>query len=423
MMNAAIGGNVTREMKVFLTASLVNATGSALMWPLISMFVFDELGRSMADAGLALLVQSVGGIGGQLAGGALYHRLGVRRLVVGSLALHAAGLLLLPIFSRDWTAFLALLTFTGWCNAMAAPAIQSFIGFRFPERRAEMFNVVYVASNIGVAIGTALSGFLAEISYSLSFYGNGATSAAFALFFWLYLRKVDASALVAAARRKGAEAKELGVRALLSHARIYLLMALAGLLLNAGNSVWNAGVSPFLVSEGMAKSAYGMLWTLNGVLIFVGQPLVGWLRRALVTSYNGQMTASALLYAAGFVCFLVMPNYPGMVLAMILATFGEMLIAPAVPSFLSERGGRHAPFYLGVTGGVGAAGRVVGPYAMGSLYDAGGLPPVAWVAIASAAGAAALYYAHARWNRDGEGSNVTAPVSASASARSGGVSS
>jgi len=112
-----------------------------------------------------------------------------------------------------------------------------------------------------------------------------------------------------------------------------------------------------------------------------------------------------------------------MVLAMILATFGEMLIAPAVPSFLSERGGRHAPFYLGVTGGVGAEGRVVGPYAMGSLYDAGGLPPVAWVAIASAAGAAALYYAHARWNRDGEGSNVTAPVSASASARSGGVSS
>ncbi|HZG56448.1 MFS transporter [Paenibacillus sp.] len=387
----------SKEMKMFMFASLLNAAGSSLMWPIVSMYVFDELGRSMADAGLALLVHSLGMIGGQLVGGALYYRVGVRPLIVGSLLVHAAGLGALAFAGSSWPLFLALLSFIGWFNAMAMPAIQSFIGFRFPERRAEMFNAVYVANNIGVAVGTAASGFLAELSYAFSFAANGAASAAFAVFFLLYLRKAGAAAAGDPSVRKSAGSA--GNAALLANLRLYLLLALAGLLLNLSNSVWNAGVSPFLISEGSSKSAYGLLWTLNGVLIFVAQPLIGLLRRKIATTYTAQMTASAILYAAGFACFLALPNYPGLVLGMILATFGEMLIAPAVPAFLSEAGGKDAPFYLGLAGGVGSAGRVVGPYAMGSLYDGGGLAPVAWLAVAAAAGAAALYYGHARWNR------------------------
>jgi len=171
-MNIPSLRHFSKEMQVFMGASLLNAAGSALVWPLVAMFVFDELGRSMADAGLALLVQSLGGIGGQLAGGALYHRLGVKRLTVGSLALASLGLIALPFAGGSWPAFIALLAWIGWWNAMASPAIQSFIGFRFPERRAEMFNAVYVANNIGVAIGTAASGFLAELSYAISFAGR-----------------------------------------------------------------------------------------------------------------------------------------------------------------------------------------------------------------------------------------------------------
>lgn len=66
-----------REIKVFLIASLVNATGSALMWPLVTMYVFEELGRSMQDAGIVIAIQSFGGIAGQLLGGSLYHKLGL----------------------------------------------------------------------------------------------------------------------------------------------------------------------------------------------------------------------------------------------------------------------------------------------------------------------------------------------------------
>lgn len=171
-----------REVKVFLIASLISSAGGSLMWPLVTMFVFKVLGRTVTDAGLVILVMSVGGIAGQLLGGALYHRLGVKRLIVGGLALTALFLMLLPYGSGNWHLFMLLMLLVGF-NATTMPAIQAFIGFRFAEQRGELFNVIYVANNIGVALGTAISGFLAQISYDLSFILNGLTSAGFALFF------------------------------------------------------------------------------------------------------------------------------------------------------------------------------------------------------------------------------------------------
>ncbi|MNJ51236.1 Major Facilitator Superfamily protein [compost metagenome] len=88
-----------------------------------------------------------------------------------------------------------------------------------------------------------------------------------------------------------------------------------------------------------------------------------------------------------------------MVLAMVLATLGEMLISPAIPSFIAERCGKEAPFYIGLVGGIGAAGRVVGPYVMGTMYDGGGLPPVAWLAAGTAILSISFFIAHSQLNR------------------------
>ncbi|WP_025693264.1 MFS transporter, partial [Paenibacillus zanthoxyli] len=372
--------NYPREVKVFLIASLINATGSALMWPLVTMYVFDELGRSMKDAGLVILIQSLGGIAGQLLGGSLYHKVGVSKLIVGALALNALTLFALPAASANWTAFMIAMGLVGLFNSLSMPAIQAFIGFRFAGRRAELFNIVYVANNIGVAVGTALSGFLADISYMLSFVMNGATSALFAAFFFVYLRKASGVQGTVPAESKKAQSRPVSNWKLLGNTRIYLFMALGSLFLLIGNSIWNTGVSPFIISEDLPKKYYGFLWTLNGILIFAAQPLVSLIRRWFAAEAAAQMTASAFFYLSGYAVILTLPSYSGMLLAMLLTTLGEMLISPAMPAFISEHADRGAPFYLGLTGGIGAVGRVLGPFFMGSLYDEGGLAPTAWLA-------------------------------------------
>lgn len=391
-----------KEVKGFLVASLVASAGGSLMWPLTTMYVFDELGRSMQDAGFVILIQSLGGIAGQLVGGGLYHRVGVKRLIVGSLLLNALGLFTLPFINGLWGLFVAMMGFIGFCNAVSMPAIQAFIGFRFADRRGELFNVIYVANNIGVALGTAMSGFLAEISYHLSFVLNGVTSLGFAIFFLSYLTKLDGGAVQQEDRHpklRAPLAAGPGTWALLGHTRIYLYMGLGSLFLWFGNSIWNTGVSPFIISEGMSKTAYGYLWTLNGILIFAAQPVTKLIKRWFARTESSQMAVSALFYLSAYLVIVAMHSYPGMVLAMVLATLGEMLISPAIPAFISERAGRAALFYIGVAGGMGAAGRVLGPYAMGTMYDGGGLTPVAWLAAATAVLSFASFVVHARISR------------------------
>lgn len=395
--------NYPREVKVFLVASLVNSAGGSLMWPLITMFVFRQLGRSVTDAGLVILVMSLGGIAGQLLGGALYHRVGVKRLIVGGLGMNALSLLALPYVSGHWYIFMFFMGLVGFFNAMSMPAIQAFIGFRFADRRGELFNVIYVANNIGVAIGTALSGFLASISYDMSFIMNGMTSAVFALFFWRYLSKVESDSGGLQVEKRTNTTEKVQTWQLLGHYRLYLFMGIGSFFLWLSNCIWNNGVAPFTMMKGMPEWNYSILWTLNGVLIFVGQPFILWLKRTFAGSPESQMTASGIFYLLGYITILSFHTYPSLVLAMVLTTFGEMLISPAIPSFISDKTGKSAPFYLGVVGGMGAAGKVVGPYAMGLLFDWNGLVPVAGLAVLIAVFSVGAFFIHSLLHRQNRG--------------------
>lgn len=389
------------EIKIFLIASLVSSLGGSLMWPLVSMYVFDELDRSMTDAGTVILIMSLGGIFGQLLGGSLYHRLGVKRLIVGSQALNAVSLLMLPFTTTTWSLFVVMMGFVGFFNAMSFPAIQAFIGFRFADRRGELFNVIYVANNIGVAVGTALSGVLADISYQLSFILNGVTSAVFALFFLVYLSRIDhMEGQVQAGGKRLSHTTDAPAALLLRDVRIYMYVGVGSMFLWLGNSVWNTGVSPFIIEEGLPKSLYGLLWTLNGILIFAAQPLLSWIKRFWADSTSRQLTLSGVFYLSAYIVILCTGHYPGMVAAMVLATLGEMLVAPAIPAFLSDHGGRGAPFYMGLVGGIGAAGRVLGPFMMGGLYDHGGLAPTVWLAAGTAVLCVMFFLLHGWLNRN-----------------------
>ncbi|WP_433944404.1 MFS transporter [Paenibacillus sp. SN-8-1] len=388
-----------REVKIFLLASLINAAGSALMWPLITMYIFKELGHSMTDAGLVILIQSLGGIVGQVLGGSLYYRVGVKRLIVGSLALNALALGLLPIASAHFGVFMLLMLMVGFCNALSMPAIQAFVGFRFADRRGELFNVIYVANNIGVALGTSLSGVLAQISYDLSFVMNGLTSFGFAVFFYLYLNKVEKGQGDLHLERRRDSHYEQGVTGLIRRYPVYFFMGTGSLFIWLGNSIWNNGVAPFTISQGLPEWNYSILWTLNGILIFAGQPFISWLKKTVTRTSQAQMMGSAVFYMLGYTCILSVQSYPFLIMAMVLTTFGEMLISPAIPGFISDHTGKAAPFYLGLVGGMGVAGRVIGPYAMGILYDSGGLNPVAWLSVIIAALSVGSFGIHSWMNR------------------------
>ncbi|MCL6452427.1 MAG: MFS transporter [Alicyclobacillus sp.] len=386
-----------REAYAFVAASLMNAVGNALLWPLTTIYVHNVLHRSYGEAGFVLLFQSLAGIVGQLLGGGLYHRLGAKRLIVGSLLLTGCAQWGL-IFAKAWSLYILVMAVNGLLNSITMPAVNAFIGFRWPTQRERLYNAVYVFNNIGVAVGTTLAGLLAAVSFNLTFLFDGFSTIGFGVFFWVFLRRTGhsedgaADALPLGARP---QAELPGIGWLLRDYRLYLFLAVGAVLATVSTSAWNSGVAPYLNQQGLSPATYSFLWTVNGLTILFGQPLTTFLNRRVTQSLYHRLTVSALLYAVGFGFMLALHRaYGELVVGMVICTFGEMLMNPTQPALIAQTTGKSAPFYLGLVGGCSSIGRLIGPPVFGNLFDTAGVTPILATSAAATAAAAVMFAAH-----------------------------
>ncbi|KIL36443.1 hypothetical protein SD71_07460 [Cohnella kolymensis] len=414
-MNVSVMVNkYPRQSWYFVGASLINSLGSSFMWPLTTLYVHNVLGRSYGEAGLVLLCQSVASIIGQVAGGALYYRIGAKHLIVGALMSGAIAQISL-IGVSGWYWYIGTMMAIGFLNAISMPAIQAYMGFRWKEQRRELFNLIYVGNNVGMAIGTSIAGLLAGLfSFTANFLANGLATLAFACFCCIFMTsdsQVQKSSLQAIA---GKTAYEKSAWQLLLNVKLYLFMAIGSMLIWFSTSVWNSGIAPHLDEQGSGMAAYSLLWTINGIIILAGQPLLSLMKKFISKSLPEQLIASSICYAAGFALILLSQSYGMMVAGMVITTFGEMLIAPTVPAFITEKAGKYSPFYLGIVGSIGTVGRLSGPFMLGTLYDRDGVRNVLLMAAAAAFIAILLFGIHASFHRDSGQMQSHAPAKAEA---------
>ncbi|WDL96024.1 MFS transporter [Alicyclobacillus sp. ALC3] len=377
---------------MFIVASLTNAIGSATLWPLIVIYVHNVLHRSYGEAGFVLFCQSLASIIGQFIGGALFHRLGAKRLIVGSLLLNGIAQLSLMI-AKTWDPYIAVMVANGLLNAITMPAVNAFVGYRWKEQRYRLFNAIYVFNNIGVAVGTSLAGILAAISFNLTFLVDGLTTIGFALFFFAYLRHIGFREADSLQVDAGLQAGDAGIRALLGDYRLYLFLATGTMMLSIATSTWSSGVAPFLNQLGRPPAAFSFLWTVNGIVILVGQPIISLMNRFITKSLHARLISSGVFYTLGFAfLWLFHNNYLFLVISMVICTFGEMHVSPTSPALITQTAGRSAPFYLGLVGGIGSVGRLMGPPLFGNLFDFFGVVPILVIATGASLVSAASFF-------------------------------
>lgn len=392
MRSHRFAASLPRETYAFLVARLFNAMGSAFIWPLTTIYVHNVLHGNYATAGWVLFGQSLAGAVGQFAGGAAYHRLGPRRLIVGSLVLTALAQWSL-MFARSFPPYAAAIAANSFLISATQPALNAFVGNRWKSVSLRLFNTMYVMNNIGIAIGTALAGVIASVSFLLTFFLNGLLTLCFAAFMWRFLRKLGPEAEDPAV--DAMPQVNVSVRQLLRNYRVYALLSAGTLAVNLALAAWNSGVAPYLNQTGHKPDAYSVLWTINGILILVGQPITAWLKRRVARSLTAQLIASSVLYAVAFAGMsMAYREYAALVAGMVVATFGEMLIAPTVPEMVTRMTGPQAAFYLGLVGAIGNVGSLVGPVLFGHLFDLAGISPILWVATGASVAATAAFVSH-----------------------------
>jgi MFS family permease len=338
----------------------------AFFWPFTTIYVHTVMHRSLTTAGLVLMAQAGSNIVGSLVGGQLFDRLGGRRAIAFGVIGAIVTLVGLYVADLFWPYALLVTTF-GLCTGAISPALYAFSVTAWPQGGRQAFNAIYVAQNVGVAVGTVGAGVVASLGGLRSTFL--ANAAMMVVFFCMALvtYRGPAFARVPRVRQPGPWTHRRRQRPLLWPA----LLLLGGLMLDwVAYSQWTTTTATYIHREGIPLPLYTLLWTINGGVILLGQPITLWMTRAL-PGIKSQLLVGNVFFFISCLVLMLTSRYVGYVAAMVMTTFGEMMVTPGVPAQIYEiTPSEHVGYYQGLVSGAGSAGRMIGPVLGGVLYAA-----------------------------------------------------
>ncbi|MFJ7665486.1 MDR family MFS transporter [Lysinibacillus sp. NPDC097195] len=347
---------------------LVNTTGNSFLWPLNAIYMHDYLGKSLAMAGFVLMLNSAAGVLGNLLGGYLFDRIGGYKSIMIGILLTVASLVGLTIW-HGWPHYVWFLTVLGFSGGIVFPGMFALAGAAWPEGGRKAFNAIYLAQNLGVAVGPALAGIVADYRFDYVFIVN---LAMYILFFFIALitfRRIDSQDV--ALKNVVSESKRIT-----NKAPFYALLILSSssVLCWLAYSQWSATISSYTQDLGLGLKQYSLLWTINGLLIVAGQPLIAPLVRRWENQLKRQLVFGITLIAASFGIVAFAGDFKMFAAAMVVLTFGEMFYTPALPTIANQLApkGREG-FYQGIINSAATAGRMIGPLFGGIMVDQFGM--------------------------------------------------
>lgn len=382
--------DIPRAVVILIIGGFIQSIGNSLMWPLNSLFMHNVLGRTLTEAGSLLALQSAASLLGQFLSGFIADRFGAKKVMLVGLvgAILAVGSIgLFPV----WGVYAPGFVLFGLAQAFIFVPLNTLLHVVWPEGGRRGFNLLYVSNNAGVAVGTAIGGMIAQVSFRLTFSLN---AAAFIIYFVLVSIGVSEHKTPISSsspkQRAGRLTKDRGFKVLLALG--------GGIFFVWGAYIQLVAILPVVMNQlGFSLFSYSVLWTLNGVFIVTLQPLINWVIKTWAQSFQRQFYLASILLAIGFIIIWGKLPYVSYIIAMLILTLGEMLILPAVPAAsaqLAPAGKTGA--YQGIVGGSSSGGRMVGPLLGGIIYDYGGGSSVWLLAITFLAASLVMFFIYGK---------------------------
>ncbi|GAA1385876.1 MFS transporter [Catellatospora chokoriensis] len=334
-----------RTFWMLFSAMLVNRVGAFGML-LLPIYLTTARGASVAVAGLVVGAYGAGGAGGTLLGGVLADRWGRKATYLAGTSTAAALMVGLGLARPIWL-IAVLAAAVGLAHSLPGPATVAAIVDVLPEAdRSRAFNLQFWAFNMGSAIAAALAGVIAEFSFLALFLIDAGMTAVTAVLVWRLVPETLRRRGPAAAPAPG----ERGGLPVVLRDRVFLtfvgLTFVLALLTVQGQSILQLAME----GDGLRPSAYGLVVSLGGAMIVVGQlfvpRLIGARRHAVV------LAAAFTLLALGYSTVFLADRLWVYVAAASVWTVGQMLAAPPNASIIAElaptalRGRYQGVFFL-----------------------------------------------------------------------------
>lgn len=321
-------GGLPREVWLLFATNLVNRAGMMVL-PFLVVYLTRELRFSPAQAGFAFALYGAAAIGAGPVSGWLSDRIGALPIMRASLLLSGIVVLMYPLARSIAAVYVTTIVWAAAAELFRPASLAAITHVVSDEQRKPAYALNRLAINLGMSIGPALGGFLATVSFRSMFLVDGATTILAAIVLMLSGWSLPTGGTHHTSRKHHGEARRiLGDRKLV----VFLIAEfLVAMVFYQHESTLSLFMVNFL---NFTPAFYGALFTINTLLIValevpLNQATSHWPAAwALLTG--------CVLFALGFGGLAIVSSALGILVTVVLWTFGEMMLFPAMAAYLGD---------------------------------------------------------------------------------------
>ena len=335
-----------RNFWTLVVVTFIDRLGGAILYPFFTLYVTRKFEVGMATVGLIFGVFAITGMIGSTIGGALTDRWGRKPMVIFGLVMSALSSLWLGTVNQIDT-FILGAVITGVFSNVGGPARQALVADILPEQqRAQGYGIIRVTFNLSVTIGPAIGGFLAARSYMSLFITDAILSIVVAAIVFFILPETR---VVTQQAKQESLAKTFSGYGYVVRNNAFMFFFVASTLSAMMYMQMNSTLSVFLRDvHGVPEQGFGYILSMNAGMVVLFQFYIT--RRIQPHPPMLVIAWGTLLYALGFGMYGFVSTYQNFLLAMVVITVGEMLVAPVGQAIVAgfapdDMRGRYMAFF------------------------------------------------------------------------------
>ncbi len=360
-----------RQYWLLLLGTLLSATGGAMIWPFLTIFLRAQLGISRTTVTILLSINAIMGIISSFAAGPITDRLGRKGILLASLLAGVVYYVAMGWGNHSLWVYAFLLAFWGAFNPLYGVGANAMIAdMVLPEERTDAYALLRTIQNVGVAIGPIAGGYLADISYTTAFLAAASTFAFFSLLTLFTFKETLATSTGASFQWGGA-----------GYGRVLQDRQFLGFVLCFAVTNMSAALIFILLPDyvnqyyGLSEKMSGQIITTNALMcIFLQYGIARLLRNLRPLPVLG---AGAVFYAVGVGSVVFGRTLTDFIISMAITTTGELIMTPTATTLAAnlapaDMRGRYMSIY-GLTWPIAQS---IGPILGGVLGDTAGAPSI-----------------------------------------------
>ncbi len=329
--------DLPKTVWVLFFSRLINNLGNFIA-PFMTLLLTTQYSFSVQTAGWVVMIVSAVGLMGAVIGGKIADQFGRRRAFLLFSFLTAGSMLVAGMVGQaKWVAFFLILR--SFFGGVAGPFINTIVtDVTKEDERTEAFSLMYIAMNIGYAVGPLLAGLLFASHTQILFFGDGATTLLSVLLVAKFVPETKPAEISQDAVEACIDEKTPLWQLLIQQPKlIWFCFWIIGLFFVF--SQFNFGLPLQVEARFGIEGAkfYGLLMTVNAIMCSVFTVVITSAMDRFSAAVN--IAIASLFYMIGFGMLRSVTSMAGFVISTVLWTIGEIIIATNTNVYIAN----HAP--------------------------------------------------------------------------------